>query len=206
MYVEILIDNNVNGRGRTTLVALIEIRTLGPADINAGPDRDPRPLLAQSKRFAVLCYLTLPRPGTLHRRDALLGVFWPEGDQEHSRMALRQALAHIRRVLGNDAVVRRGTEEVGLNPELVWCDVAAYQSALEEHRWTDAVEIYRGEFLEGLALSHAQEFRHWLDAKRTGLADSFAFALEELAEAATVEGSLQSPLWYAANEGVGARR
>ncbi len=69
-------------------MGLIELRTLGPAEINAGKDRDPGPLLAQPKRFAVLCYLAMPKPGTLHRRDALLGVFWPETDQDHSRMAL----------------------------------------------------------------------------------------------------------------------
>ena len=178
-------------------MGLIELRTLGPVEIYAGKDRDPGPLLAQPKRFAVLCYLALPSPGTLHRRDALLGVFWPEADQEHSRMALRQALAHIRRVLGNDVVVRRGTEEVGLNRKLIRCDATDYCLAFDEHRWTDAVELYRGEFLEGLALSNAQEFKHWLDAKRTGLAGKYAFALEELAEAATANGKSRAAVgWW----------
>jgi DNA-binding SARP family transcriptional activator/tetratricopeptide (TPR) repeat protein/TolB-like protein len=178
-------------------MGLIEIRTLGPADIFAGKDRDPGPLLAQPKRFAVLCYLALPKPGTLHRRDALLGVFWPDADQDRARMALRQALAHIRRVLGNDVVVRRGAEEVGLNHKLIRCDSTDYQLALEEHRWADAVELYRGEFLEGLTLSNAQEFKHWLDAKRTGFAGRYAFALEELAEAATAGGQTRAAIgWW----------
>ena len=42
-------------------MGMIEIRTFGSAEINAGADRDSGPLLAQPKRFAVLCYLALPR-------------------------------------------------------------------------------------------------------------------------------------------------
>jgi len=169
-------------------VGLIEIRTFGPGEIRADDGHDPDPLLAQPKRLAVLCYLALPKPGSMHRRDTLLGIFWPEVDQEHSRMALRQALSHIRRNLGQDVVVRRGTEDIGLNPDLIWCDAAAYEDALAEERWEDAVDLYHGEFLEGLSLPNAQEFRHWLEAERTRLSGRYAFALEELADAATADG------------------
>jgi DNA-binding SARP family transcriptional activator/tetratricopeptide (TPR) repeat protein len=169
-------------------LGLIEIRTFGPGEIRADEGQNPDPLLAQPKRFAVLCYLALPKPGSMHRRDTLLGIFWPEVDQERSRMALRQALTHIRRNLGQEVLVRRGTEDIGLNPDLIWCDASAYDDAFEQARWEDAVELYRGEFLEGLSLPNAQEFRHWLEAERTRLAGRYAYALEELADAATADG------------------
>jgi len=173
-------------------VGLIELRTFGPGEVVADGEYDPAPLLAQPKRFALLCYLALPRPGSMHRRDTLLGIFWPEVDQQHSRMALRQALSHIRRNLGQDILVRRGTEDVGLNPDYISCDATAYEDALAQERWEDAIDIYRGEFLEGLVLPNVQEFKHWLDTERTRFAGKYAFALEELANAATAEGHTRS--------------
>jgi DNA-binding SARP family transcriptional activator len=86
---------------------MIELRTLGHVRLTGGEGTDPDALLAQPKRFALFCYLALPKPGTLRRRDTLLGVFWPASDQKHARMDLRQALAFIRRVLGENVLFRR---------------------------------------------------------------------------------------------------
>ncbi len=76
---------------------MIELQTFGHAGLTSGEGGDANALLAQPKRCSLFCYLALPKPGTLHRRDTLLGVFWPESDQEHARMDLPQALRFIRR-------------------------------------------------------------------------------------------------------------
>lgn len=176
---------------------MIEIRLLGVGEINAGEGMNPDAMLAQPKRLAVLSILALPKPGSMHRRDALRDLFWPDVDIEHSRMALRQALSHIRRALGNDVITKRGADDVGLNPALVWCDVAAFESELDRENWAKGVELYGGELLEGLILPNAPELTRWLDAERHRLAGRYAFALEELANAATESGNTRAAVeWW----------
>jgi DNA-binding SARP family transcriptional activator len=171
---------------------LIELRTFENVELTSGADGNATALVAQPKRFSLLCYLAIPKPGMMYRRDALLGIFWPEGDSERTRMALRQALAHIRKALGHDVILRRGSEEVGLKPEHFWCDVTAFEQALDDREWAAATELYRGEFLKGLFVANAPEFDNWLETERTRLAGRYAHALAQLAEAATAAGQTQA--------------
>ncbi len=178
---------------------MIHLRILGQIELSADDGGDAGALIAQPKRFALLCYLAIPKPGTMFRRDTLLGVFWPEGDTEHSRTALRQALAHVRRTLGDDIIVRRGSEEVGLNPDLFWCDVGAFEQALDVCNWADAIDLYRGELLKGFYLNNGPEFERWLDGERSRLSGRYAKALEELANAATAAGKTRAAIeWWQA--------
>jgi len=178
---------------------MIRLRALGQIELYADDGGDADALVAQPKRFALLCYLAVPKPGILFRRDTLLGVFWPEGDTEHSRTALRQALAHIRRALGEDLIVRRGGEEVGLNSNLLRCDVSEFDQALDECRWTEAVKLYRGELLKDFYLPNGPEFERWLDAERSRLADRYAKALEQLAREASAAGKTRAAVeWWQA--------
>ncbi len=181
---------------RWSSLDVIEARTFGYVELNAGESGDAKALLAQSKRFALFCYLALPKPGTLHRRDVLLGLFWPESDQEHGRADLRQALRFIRRALGGDSLLHCGADEVGVNPDLVWCDVAEFQRAVDEGRWTDAVGLYRGEFLQGFHVSGNLEFERWLDAQRSRLSRAYAGALERAAEKAVAGDDVRAAVEY----------
>ena len=175
---------------------MIRLRALGRIDLTAGEAADAKALLSQPKRFALLCFLAIPKPGTMFRRDALLGVFWP-GDSEQPRVALRQALSHLRRTLGPEALVRRGSEEIGLNPDLFWCDVEAFEKALDAGNWSEAVKLYGGELLKSFYVANVPEWQRWLEAERARLASRNAVALEKLAEAATVAGDTRAAVeWW----------
>jgi serine/threonine-protein kinase len=67
---------------------MIEFRLLGSLDLT-GPEGTLRSVLAQPKRVALLAYLAVATPNGFHCRDKLLGLFWPESDQERGRGALR---------------------------------------------------------------------------------------------------------------------
>jgi serine/threonine-protein kinase len=175
---------------------MIELRTLGHLELTADDGSDAATLVAQPKRFALLCYLAIPKPGTLHRRDTLLGLFWPEVDHEHARMDLRQALHFIRHVLGEDALLRCGDQEVGVNPDRVWCDAAEFQRAVDEGRWSDAVGLYRGEFLKGFHVSGDPEFERWLDRERSRLVRAYAGALERAVDSAVAGGDVRGAVEY----------
>jgi DNA-binding SARP family transcriptional activator len=175
---------------------MLELRTLGQLHISGEDAVGRESLLTQPKRLALLVYLAYPTPSTWHRRDTLLGMFWPERDQEHARMDLRQALTFLRRTLGEDVLRRRGTEEIGVDPDRVWCDVAAFEQAAERRDWAKAVELYRGEFLTGFFLSSEPEFEQWLDGERSRLRSAYASALERAADVAAADGDTRNAVEY----------
>jgi len=155
---------------------MIQLRTLGRVELIGEEGADLPAILTQSKRLALLVYLALPTPGTMHRRDIILGLFWPELDHAKARTGLRNSLSRLRHILGDGAILRRGDEEVGLNPELAWCDVTAFDAAFREKAWDTALELYRGDFLEGFFVKDARGFERWADDERTRLREAAAGA------------------------------
>lgn len=167
---------------------MIELRTLGAVDLRDGNGAELRAVLVQPKRTAILTYLAVAAPHGLHRRDSLLALFWPEQDAPHARSALRQALHGLRHTLGEDVLITRGDEEVGLEAARCRCDVWAFEQALDAGDPERAVGLYDGPFLEGFFLGGAPEFERWVEAERERLSRRYAAALEQLAQAAESRG------------------
>lgn len=163
---------------------MIELRTLGAVDLRDGEGREVGSVLAQPKRLALLVYLAVARPGDFHRRDTLLGLFWPELDQARARAALRKAVLFLRRGLGAGALLGRGDEELGLAAALVACDAVAFERAVVEGRFGDALDLYRGDLLDGFFVAGAPEFERWVERERPRLRERAAGAAWALAEAA----------------------
>ncbi|MBA3405665.1 MAG: hypothetical protein H0U13_13455, partial [Gemmatimonadaceae bacterium] len=101
------------------------LRMLGGIGLSDTDGREMDALLRQPKHVALLAYLAIPRPGTWHRRDIVLGTFWPEHDQARARTALRSALYNLRRQLPEGTIVSRGDDELSLAPAAIRTDVAA---------------------------------------------------------------------------------
>ena len=162
-----------------------QLRILGDLDLH-GPDGDRlESILDQPKRLAILAYLVLASPRGLQRRDLLIALFWPELDDAHSRNSLNQALHRLRRALGAEAIVSHGTDKVGIDASRLSCDALAFDAAVEAGEFERALELYRGDLMNGLFISGAPEFERWLDAERAMLrrqAFDAAFALAHGAE------------------------
>ncbi len=150
------------------MAVAITFRTLGPLSLTDVEGCEVHSLLAQPRRLALLAYLAVAAPRGLHRRDAILTLFWPELDQSHARAALRQALRVIRESLGA-VITSRGDEEIGLDFERFQCDADAFDRAIALGRWDEALAMYRGALLEGFFISGAPEFERWVDAERARL-------------------------------------
>src|SRR5215212_5358882 len=103
---------------------LFVLRTLGALDLDDG-DGACRALLAQPKRLALLVHLAAEGDGRFVRRDTLLPLFWPEQHASRSRAALRQSVRFLRTELGAELIEARGSEELRLQPDLVWHDAVA---------------------------------------------------------------------------------
>src|SRR5213594_2162466 len=150
-------------------VPVVEFRILGALNLLGVDGHALTSVLAQPKRVALLAYLAAATPRRLHRRDSLIALFWPELDQEHARAALRQALHGLRHALGDGVLVSRGDEDIGLDAERIRCDVVEFERAAEAGRLADALDLYRGDLLEGFFIRGAPAFEQWLEDERVRL-------------------------------------
>ena len=161
---------------------MIRFQLLGSIDLRDEEGRELRAVLAQPKRLGLLAYLAAASPAGPHRRDTLLGLFWPELDQERARNALGQAVHFLRRRLGDAALISRSAEELALDDTAVWTDVRAFGSALDGDRADEALELYRGDLLPSFFVSEAPGFEEWLERERVRLRERAAAAARLLAE------------------------
>src|SRR5256886_3720656 len=168
--------------------SMIHFRMLGGLSLTAADGREVRSLLAQPRRLALLAYLAAGTPRDFQRRDSLVALFWPELDQKHARAALREALHVLRSAVGQGIVTRRGDEEIGLDADLFWNDVAAFDRAVAAAEWGEALELYRGDLLEGFFISEAPEFERWLETERARLKDAACLSAHALIERSEASG------------------
>ncbi len=164
---------------------MIRLKTLGSLDLRAPDGTILQPILRQPKRLALLAYLSIEKPGQFHRRDELLGLFWPESDLRGGRASLSQAIHFLRQYLGKDAIVNRGDEEIGIAPDLVWCDARAFQEELAARRFAQAMDLYQGQLLPSFFVGESDGFEQWLEQKRDSLqreAMRACIALADMAE------------------------
>jgi len=140
-------------------MAKIRLTTLGRADLTGADGRPILSVLSQPKRFALLVYLTVEGSGGLIRRDNIAALFWPERDQADARANLRKSIYFLRQSLGQDVILTRTEEEVGVDSSLLECDVVALLSG--------AGDPPGGNFLDGFHFSGAPvEWEDWLQAVR----------------------------------------
>jgi DNA-binding SARP family transcriptional activator/TolB-like protein/Tfp pilus assembly protein PilF len=164
---------------------------LGSVDLRADDGHELREALVQPKRLALLAYLAAGPPGAFHRRESLLALFWPELDEPHARDALKQAVSYLRHALaaeGEPVIVNRGADELSLSNQAVWSDVRAFETAVECGSYGEALELYRGDLLEGLSANASNDFDDWLSRERAWLRRLAADAAHRLAEKREREG------------------
>ena len=167
---------------------MVRLLTLGGMSLEnaatALDDRQTAALAELSRRKRKLALLVVlartPRPLS---RDLLTDMFWPEDDPARARHSLNEALSHIRRVLGADALGARGAD-VALAPQArLWTDAAAFASAAANGDAVGAVSLYGGPFLEGVYLDGAPRFEEWTSRQRDQLRRVFVASCAEACQA-----------------------
>src|SRR5262249_39133808 len=134
---------------------MLRLRVLGAIELQDSAGHELTAVLAQPKRLALLIYLAIGSQ-PFHRRDTLVAVFWPELDDARARAALNQALRFLRKESGRPGIlVSRGDEEVGVDPTKLWCDARVLRDAASAGRPAEALELYRGELLDGFFVAQA---------------------------------------------------
>ncbi len=170
---------------------MLRLRTLGALELLDSAGQPLNSVVVQPKRVALLAYLAVALPRGFHRRDQILLIFWPDLTEDRARNALRQALHHLRQQLGDDVIVSRGAEEIGIRDGALWSDTTACEEALAQGDDSGAVALYRGPLLSGFHFGDAApEFELWLDERRRQLIVLVTAAASRCAEAAERAGDL----------------
>jgi ABC-type oligopeptide transport system substrate-binding subunit/DNA-binding SARP family transcriptional activator len=186
----------------------LKLLLLGPPRI----EREGVPVdVTRRKAIALLAYLAVT--GESQRRDTLATLLWPDADQSRARAALRRDLSVLNKALGEGwLVVDR--ETVNLNRTAnVWLDVDHFYDSLaacETHGHspdyvcpaclsplTEAVTLYRDDFLAGFTLRDSPDFDEWQFFQAEGLRQELASALERLARGYSGQGEYESAIPYA---------
>jgi len=174
----------------------VQLQLLGSLRLSAPDGRDLDSLVRQPKRTALLAYLAAAVPRGFQRRDSLLALFWPELDDAHARAALNQALYVLRNALGEQAIVTRGDGEVGLSGDVISCDVAQFEDALDGGRPAEALALYGADLLQGFFVSDAPGFERWLETERGRLRQRASEGAWAVAEATAAEGdAVEAARW-----------
>ncbi|AHG89694.1 transcriptional activator domain-containing protein [Gemmatirosa kalamazoonensis] len=147
--------------------------TLGRLALLDEDGRDEPSLATRPRKLAVLAWLAL-RAGRRATRDRLIGVFWGGRDEDRARNSLSDALSHLRRSLGRDALCALADEVLladGAPLDVDALELTVAAAAGDDERVTT---LYAGPFLDGVYVDDAPEFDHWRDRERARLAALFA--------------------------------
>jgi len=187
-------------------VACFSVRLLGrfggecEGKVVAGP--------RAGKARELLAYLLVHR-GRAHTREALAAVLWPDGSPAQSKKYLRQALWQLQAAFkeieeaGCRPPVFADAEWVQLDTSFWWIDVAEFEGVCERRRGLGgadldadgvaaldrAVELYRGELLEGW-------YFDWCTLERERLRGLYLSALDKLLEHSESRGDIEAGLRY----------
>ena len=136
-----------------------------------------------------------------HPRRILAALFWPGKPERAALSNLRNALSNLRKAIGDrGAIGTRGAQDGGsvfpfllvtretiqFNPASRHrLDVATFQALVEGYsdpqELQQAVDLYRGEFLQGFFVRDSPEFEEWVRFQRERLHAQALRALDALA-------------------------
>ena len=143
--------------------------------------------IQRRKALALLFYLAINAKS--QSRDTLATLLWPDNNQKQARLALNRHLFELREQLGGDWL-ESDHQTIGLRADAdLWLDVDLFQRHLAtcagaiptcRTPLTQAVSLYRADFLTGFTLLDCPEFDEWQFFQSEGLRQQFAAALERL--------------------------
>jgi predicted ATPase/DNA-binding SARP family transcriptional activator len=167
--------------------------------------------IRRRKALALLAYLALT--GQSHSREALATLFWPNSDQVHAPMNLRNCMADLRRGLGATWLEGDRTHVALRSTQDLWLDVDRFHSLLAACRChghpphdvcpkclpplNEAASLYLDDFLRGFTLPDSPDFDEWQRFQTESLRFELADLLGRLGQGYAAQGDDQAAILYA---------
>ncbi len=164
--------------------------------------------IRRRKALALLAYLALT--GQSHSRDVLATLFWPNSDEVHAHMNLRNCLAELRRGLGPTWLETDRTHVFLTPSQELWLDVGRFRSLLADCQshghpphdvcpkclppLNEADSLYLDDFLRGFTLPDCPDFDEWQRFQTEGLRFELADLLGRLGQGYAAEGDDQAAI------------
>lgn len=149
------------------------------------------------KALALAAYLALTQ--TVHERDELAALFYPDADSTRARAALRRTLSTLKSALG-ESILDVERETIALNLKTVQVDVLEFRARVQENTpasLTRAAQLYQGDFLRGFTLRDSPAFDEWQFFETESLRKQLAAALEQLVARETEHRQYKHAIEYA---------
>ncbi|MCL4267132.1 MAG: tetratricopeptide repeat protein [Anaerolineae bacterium] len=184
----------------------LRIQLLGTPSVFIG--QEPVAGFVSNKAPALLFYLAAT--GRSCTREMLASLLWGESTEDKARKNLRDVVFNLRPIVGDYLLISRQT--IVFNQEAAHeVDVVRFTNILKELGnirssqlspasmilLRDAVELYRGDFLEGFHVSQAPDFETWLLEERRRLQELAVQSLHTLTEYLTQQGNTALGIKYA---------
>jgi TolB-like protein len=156
----------------------LRIRLLGGFELGTGCGRSGAPLPGRKVRALMAC-LALS-PGKPWQRERLMALLWSDRGEEQARASLRQALAELRRALGEPSPLRTEHDAIGLDPAMIAVDAIEFERLAKAGKFDEAAALYRGPLLDDHGVRD-DAFEEWLRGERGRLHDLAVDLLDRLA-------------------------
>jgi len=190
-------------------VPVLSIQLLGFFQVSLSDE--PLTGFESDKARALMAFLA-SEPEQAHRRERLAGLLWPGSPEGTARRNLRHTLFNLRCLLGDDTTSRAPyflitRHSIRFDPTAgAWVDVLSFLSLLDANHpakhptiqhLVQAVDLYRGSFLEGFSIADSPEFEEWALLTRERLHRLAIDALHKLAYHYLQRGEYERALPYA---------
>jgi DNA-binding SARP family transcriptional activator len=133
----------------------------------------------QRRTLALLSALAVAGDAGLSR-EKIIGLLWPDSDEDRARHSLTQTLYLARRALRCDDVFEGGAD-LRLNRHSITSDVQEFEAALSKSDWGHALDCYQGPFLDGFFLPGSNDFEQWATLQRNRFENRVVAALDQMA-------------------------
>jgi TolB-like protein len=163
---------------------MLHIKLFGTFEITGPEGRVAFPSAKLSAFLAILALSAKPV-----RRDEITELLWGSHFEEQARQNFRQALARVRKALGNDALIA-DEQTILLNPTIIESDAARFEALSARANAEDlrkAAALLDGDFLAGIDLQESA-WEDWLSSARRRIGETACGVLIRLGEAELGEG------------------
>lgn len=122
-------------------------------------------------------------------RDEAIGVFWADCEEAGARKNLRDALYHIKKMIGHDMIQMEGNVFISVNPKI---RLIVDTDGVKEH----ILERYEGEFLNFFYIKNCLEFEMWMEDYRRELRELYIRETESEIQSAIEKGDADTAVFY----------